>query len=74
MYKICLKLFIHRYNTDKPQVAPFSKGKKKANLKKPEWKPGEGKFSRRDLPTEEKITHESKCRCKGISARSMAAH
>jgi len=60
--------------SSKWQAAPFSKGKKKANLKKPEWKPGEGKFSHRDLPTEEEITHESKCCCKGIAARSAAAH
>jgi len=60
--------------SSKRQAAPFSEGKKKANPKKPGRKPGEGKFSRGDLPTEEKITHESKCRCKGISARSMAAH
>jgi len=60
--------------SSKRQAVPFSKGKKKANPKKPGRKPGEGKFSRGDLPTEEEITHESKCRCKGIAARSAAAH
>jgi len=39
--------------SSKRQAAPFSKGEKKANPKKPGRKPGEGKFSRRDLPTEE---------------------
>jgi len=43
--------------SSKRQATPFSKGEKKANPKKPGWKPGEGKFSRRDLPTEEEITH-----------------
>jgi len=43
--------------SSKRQAAPFSKGGKKANPKKPGRKPGEGKFSRRDLPTEEEITH-----------------
>ena len=69
-----ISLVRNKERSSKRQAAPFSEGKKKANPKKPGRKPGEGKFSRRDLPTEEKITHESKCRCKGISARSMAAH
>lgn len=39
------------------QAAPFAKGEKKANPKQPGRKPGAGKFSRRDLPAEEDITH-----------------
>jgi len=41
--------------SSKRQAAPFSEGKKKANPKKPGRKPGEGKFSRCDLPTEEGV-------------------
>ena len=41
----------------KRQAAPFSKGEKKANPKKPGRKPGTGTFSRRDPPPEEEITH-----------------
>jgi len=33
--------------SSKRQATPFSKGEKKAHPKKPGWKPGEGKFSRR---------------------------
>ena len=43
--------------SSKRQAAPFSKGEKKANPKKPGRKPGKGKFSRRDPPPEEEITH-----------------
>jgi transposase len=43
--------------SSKRQAAPFSKGEKKANPKRPGRKPGEGKFSRRDPPSEEEITH-----------------
>jgi len=43
--------------SSKRQAAPFSKGEKKVNPKKPGRKPGKGKFSRRDPPPEEEITH-----------------
>ena len=43
--------------SSKRQAAPFSKGEKKANPKKPGRKPGKGKFSRRDPPPEDEITH-----------------
>ena len=41
----------------KRQAAPFSKGAKKTDPKRPGRKPGQGRFSRRALPREEEITH-----------------
>lgn len=43
--------------SSKRQAAPFSKGEKKTNPKKPGRKPGKGKFSRRDPPPDEEVTH-----------------
>jgi hypothetical protein len=42
--------------SSKRQAAPFSKGEKKANPKKPGRKAGKGPFSHRDPPSEEEIT------------------
>ena len=72
--------------SSKRQAAPFSKGKKKANPKKPGRKPGEGKFSHGDLPTEEEITHRVQvplqgdrcpfcgCALSAPSAQTSASH
>jgi transposase len=43
--------------SSKRQAAPFSKGEKKANPKKPGRKAGKGQFSHRDPPSEEEITN-----------------
>lgn len=48
---------IERLKRDgKRQAAPFSKGKRVANPKKPGRKPGEGRFRRREAPAPEEIT------------------